>query len=90
MYLKPKNFTHVPPPLRPRRTIRVDKKFGKEVLEVDKEGKRADSGTIADVMMVLENMRHHTPKAFRRRGPTRKGKGKGKSHKQTRKHTQKH
>lgn len=75
MYLKPKDFTHVPRPLRPRRTVRVDKKFGQEVLEVDKEGKRADSGTIADVMMVLENMRHYKPKAFDRK-TKRKGKAK--------------
>ncbi len=82
MYLQPKDFTHVPPPLRPRRTVRVDKKFGKEVLEVDKEGKRADSGTIADVMMVLENMRHYRPKSFKKgRRLTRKGKGKGKTRK---------
>lgn len=84
MYLQPKNFTHVPRPLRPRRTVRVDKKFGKEVLEVDKNGKRANSGTIADVMMVLENMRQYRPKAFRRK--TRKAKKGKKGKSKTRKH----
>lgn len=68
MYLDPKkNFDHIPPPLRPRRRIRVNKGFATQLAEIDRDGKRANSGTIGNVMMVLDDMREKTPKLFTRK-----------------------
>ena len=67
MLLRPSDFKHVPPSLRPRRTVRVNRHFGSAVKNIKKFGGRSDSGEVGDVMMVLNDMRRKTPKIFVKR-----------------------
>ena len=62
--LHPGNFKHVPGVFRPRRTVRVNRKFAKAVRKIAKLGGRSNSEEVGDVMMVLNNMRMRTPKVF--------------------------
>lgn len=71
--LSPKDFKHVPAYLRPRRSFKADKNFAKKVRHVKKYGVRSDNDDVGDVVMVLNNMRSHTPNVFKpKRGKTRK------------------
>ena len=64
MILHPSDFKHVPGAFRPRRSIKVNRAFGRSVKNIKKLGGRANSGDVGDVMMVLNNMRMKTPKVF--------------------------
>jgi hypothetical protein len=63
----------VPAYLRPKRSFKADKNFAKKVRHVKKWGTRSDNDDVGDVVMVLNNMRSHTPNVFKpKKSKTRK------------------
>lgn len=70
--LKPRNFSRLPPSYRPKRTFRASRSFVKQVKEVQRLGKRADTEDIGDVIAIMNNMKVYRPKLFTRKNKKNK------------------
>lgn len=62
--LYPRDFKHFPYALRPTKPVRVSRKFARSVKQIRNRGARVNSDNIGDAMMIVDNMRMKTPRAF--------------------------
>jgi hypothetical protein len=62
--LYPRDFKHFPYGLRPTKPVRVSRKFARSVKQIRNKGARVNSDNIGDAMMIVDNMRMKTPRAF--------------------------